>query len=78
MRKRIVALTVAAVLAGPVLAQPASAHAGHASCGEGARAFIVPQAQAGLGGVVASGQAKEGLLDESVAAGHAALCDPKP
>ncbi len=54
------------------------AHEGHGSCGEGARAFIVPQAQAGLGGETVSPLAREGAIDDGVAANHAALCEPRP
>lgn len=78
MRKRIVGFGVSAALIGLIGAPPALAHEGHASCGEGTRAFIVPLAQSGLGGETASAQARLGLLNEQVAAGHAALCEPKP
>ena len=71
-------LATAGVLAALALAAPAGAHEGHASCGEGAKAFIVPQAQSGQGGEAASAQAKAGTINENVAAGHAALCEPKP
>ncbi len=71
-------LATAGVLAALALAAPAGAHEGHASCADGAHAFIVPQAQSGEGGETASTQAKAGTLDENVAAAHAALCEPKP
>ena len=78
MRTRSPVVAVLALLAGLTLASPAAAHEGHASCGEGARAFIVPLAQAGLAGETASAAAKQGIQDDSVAAGHAGLCEPKP
>lgn len=78
MRRRIVGLVASAALIGLISASPASAHGGHASCGAGTRSFIVPLAQSGQGGETASTQARLGILNEQVAAGHAALCDPKP
>lgn len=78
MKTRSHVVAVLALLVGLTLASPAAAHDGHASCGEGARAFIVPLAQAGLAGETASAAARQGTQDESVAAGHAALCEPKP
>ena len=78
MRKRIVGLVASAALIGLIGASPALAHGGHASCGEGTRSFIVPLAQSGLAGETASAQARLGILNEQVAAGHAALCAPKP
>ncbi len=77
MRRRLYGAAAAAALAGIALAPPALAHQGHASCGEGARAFVVPLAHAGLGGETASTQAREGTLNENVAAAHAVFCEPK-
>ena len=79
MVTRVCALAaVAAMSALLALTSPALAHPGHASCGEGAQAFIVAQAQSGTAGESASAQAREGALDENVEAGHAALCEPRP
>jgi len=47
------------------------------SCGDGAHAFVVAQAQSGVAGENASQQAQAGTLNESLAAAHAGLCDPK-
>lgn len=78
MRKRSSTVAAVALLGGLTLASPATAHEGHASCGEGAQAFIVPLAQSGLAGEEASSSGRAGTQNESVAAGHAALCEPKP
>ncbi len=79
IRRRAVTVSFAAVLAaGLAVASPASAHQGHAACGEGARAFVVPLAHAGIAGETASAQAREGTINENIAAAHAALCDPQP
>jgi len=78
MKTKTRLIATAAVLAALAVAAPAGAHDGHASCGEGAKAFIVPQAQSGEGGEAASAQAQAGTINENVAAGHAALCEPKP
>ena len=77
MRRRVCGVAAAAVLAGIISAPPALAHGGHASCGEGARAFVVAQAHAGTAGETASAQAREGTLNENVAAAHAIFCEPK-
>jgi len=53
------------------------AHEGHGSCKGAAQAFIVPLAQSGMAGEVASSQAQAGTLNENVAAAHAALCAPQ-
>ena len=78
VRKRIVGLVASAALIGLIGAPPAFAHEGHASCGEGTHAFIVPLAQSRLAGETASAQARLGILNEQVAAAHAALCEPRP
>ena len=78
MHMTATAATVAALLASIAFAASASAHEGHASCGEGARVYIVPQAKAGTAGEAVSAAARAGLVDEGVAASHAAFCDPKP
>ncbi len=77
MRRRLYGIVAAAGLAGIALAPPALAHQGHASCGEGARTFVVPLAQAGLAGETASTQAREGTLNENLAVAHAIFCEPK-
>ena len=77
MRRRLYGVVAGAVLAGIALAPPALAHQGHASCGEGARAFVVAQAHAGTAGETASDQAQAGTLNEGVAAAHAIFCEPK-
>ena len=74
-KTRIIATT--AVLGALAFAAPAAAHPGHASCSDAAHSFIVPLAQSGQAGEVASGQAKAGTIDETLAAAHAALCAPK-
>jgi hypothetical protein len=78
MRRRLVGVAAAAVLSGIGLAPPASAHQGHGSCGEGARAFVVPLAHAGVAGETASSQAREGTLNENVALAHSIFCEQKP
>ncbi len=75
IKTRIIA--TAGILAALTFAAPAAAHEGHASCGEAAHSFIVPLAQAGQAGTVASEQAKAGTIDEGTAAAHAALCENK-
>ena len=77
MRRRLCVITAAVALGGLAFAPPVLAHQGHASCGEGARAFVVPLAQAGVAGETASTQAREGTLNENVAAAHAVFCEPK-
>ncbi len=77
MPRRLGGIAAAAVFAGIVSAPPALAHGGHASCGEGARVFVVAQAHAGTAGETASAQAREGTLNENVAAAHAIFCEPK-
>ncbi|MBA3746082.1 MAG: hypothetical protein H0W96_01135 [Solirubrobacterales bacterium] len=75
IKTRIIA--TAGILAALTLAAPAAAHEGHASCGEAARSFVVPMAQAGEAGTVASAQAQAGTINEGTAAAHAALCENK-
>ena len=78
MRTRSGMVAAFALGAALALAPPATAHEGHGSCGEGARAFNVPLAQSGFAGETASASAQAGIQNEAVAAGHAALCEPKP
>ena len=78
MSRRIAAFGISIGIGITIFASPAAAHQGHRSCGEGARTFIVPLAQSGQGGETASAQAKAGVLNESVQAAHAALCEPAP
>lgn len=78
MHMKTIAARVAAVLASVAFAASASAHEGHGSCGEGARVYVVPQAQSGMAGETVSAAARDGSVDGGVAASHAALCDPKP
>ena len=78
MGRWVCGVVAAAGLAGFTGAPPAFAPSGHGSCGEGTRSFIMPQAHSGAGGAIASALAREGILDEQVAAGHAALCEPRP
>lgn len=68
----------AAVVVTVMGAQPASAHQGHGRCAEGAHATVVALAQSGQAGETASSLAKAGIIDESVATAHAALCEPRP
>ncbi len=69
LRRRVVALSFAAALAGGVApASPASAHQDHGSCGEGARAYVVSLAHAGIAEETASGLARDQLVDDNVAA----------
>ena len=77
MRRRICCIVAAAAFAGVVVAPPALAHQGHASCGEGARAYVVPQAQAGIAGETVSAAARAGTVNEGVAAAHAIFCEAK-
>jgi len=77
MKTKTRLIATAAVLAALAVAAPAGAHEGHASCGDGAHAFVVAQAQSGVAGENASQQAQAGTLNESLAAAHAGLCDPK-
>ena len=72
MRRRLCSAAVLAVLIGFGSSGRALAHQGHTSC----RGGVSELAKAGIAGETASSQA-EGGLDEEVAAGHAALCQPK-
>lgn len=76
--KRALAVGALAAAALGTTAGAVSAHEGHGSCGEGARAYVVALAHSGNGGVVASAQARAGTINEDVAAAHAAFCDPAP
>ena len=77
MKTKARLIATAAVLAALAVAAPAGAHDGHASCSDGAHSFVVAQAQSGDAGANASQQAQAGTLNESLAAAHEALCDPK-
>ena len=77
MRSTFCAVATSTVFAALTLVAPAMAHEGHGSCKGAAQAFIVPLAQSGMAGEVASSQAQAGTLNENVAAAHAALCAPQ-
>ena len=77
MRRRLYGVAATVALAGLALASPAVAHEGHASCGEGAREYVVTAAHAGTAGETASTQARQGGLKEGVALAHAVYCEPK-
>lgn len=72
------AISGLALMATMGVASPASAHPGHGSCGQGAREYVVALAHSGNGGAFASSLAKEGLIDDNVAAAHAVYCEPRP
>ena len=77
MRRRVCSIAAAAAFTGIIFAPPALAHQGHASCGEGARVYVVPQAQAGTAGETVSAAARAGTVNEGVAAAHAIFCEAK-
>ena len=68
----------ASILGTLAFASPALAQEDHASCGDGARSYVVAAAQSGQAGEIASEQAMAGTINEGVHEAHAALCDPKP
>ena len=72
MRRKLCSAAVFAVMIAFGSSGQALAHQGHTSC----RGGVSELAKAGLAGALASTQS-EGGLDEEVAAGHAALCQPE-
>ena len=78
MRYRKLALAASAVLAATTMSSPAWAHGGHRSCNDAAQAFIVANAQNGTAGDIASTQAQEGTLADTLAFAHAVACEPAP
>ena len=78
MRFRRFVIGASAGVAVLAFAAPASAHGGHRSCGDGARAYVVAQAHEGIAGEVASLQATSGNLAEGVLLAHSLLCEPAP
>jgi hypothetical protein len=58
-------------------ASPAAAGEDHASCGAGARSYVVALAHSGFAGETASELAKSGALSDNVHTAHALLCEPK-
>lgn len=68
------------LVAGLSLAPPALADAppSHGSCGDGARAFTVPLAQAGQLDDIVTPLATTGQAADTVAGLHATYCEPQP
>jgi hypothetical protein len=66
------------LVAGLSIAPPALAHEGHGSCGDGARAFTVPLAQAGQLDEIVTPLARDGQAAATVAGLHETYCDPRP
>ena len=75
MRKKVCGLAVALFLSGVAFAPAALADPGHGSCADLFTGVLVPMAQNGGVGAVASGDAP---LNDIIHQYQAAYCEPRP
>jgi hypothetical protein len=78
LQTRTAVIAMTAALAPLLLATPAPAFPGHASCADEVHQTIVPLAQQGLGGELAPPLAQSHQLVGVIEANQAALCEPQP
>jgi hypothetical protein len=77
VRRGLVVTSGVMLASGLAFASPAAAREDHASCGDGAHAYVVALAHSGVAGETASELAKAGALSDNVHTGHDLLCEPK-